>query len=105
MLQWTSATGALVFTEKRRLTIRAADDSWSLLFETVMRNASGADATVVTAAAVAAELNPGPKHPAPWFVGTPNFTGPGPAPFPFEARDVAAGEKFRFAYTAVFGRG
>ena len=41
MLQWTSFTGALVFTEKRRLTMRAADDSWSLLFETVMRNASG----------------------------------------------------------------
>jgi hypothetical protein len=41
MLQWTAQDGALVFTEKRRLTIRAADDSWSLLFETVMRNASG----------------------------------------------------------------
>ena len=41
MLQWTSSTAALVFTEKRRLTIRAADDSWSLHFETVMRNASG----------------------------------------------------------------
>ena len=41
MLQWTSSTGALVFTEKRRFTIRAADDAWSLLFETVLRNASG----------------------------------------------------------------
>lgn len=41
MLQWTSFTGALVFTEKRRLTIRGADDAWSLLFETVLRNASG----------------------------------------------------------------
>lgn len=41
MLQWTSSTGALVFTEKRRLTIGAADHAWSLLFETVLRNASG----------------------------------------------------------------
>ncbi|WP_411700963.1 PmoA family protein [Conyzicola sp.] len=41
MLQWTSSDGALLFTEKRRLTVRGADDSWSLLFETVMRNASG----------------------------------------------------------------
>jgi hypothetical protein len=41
MLQWTSSAGALVFTEKRRLTIRAADDAWSLLFDTVLRNASG----------------------------------------------------------------
>jgi len=41
MLQWTSQAGALLFTEKRRLTIRTADDTWSLLFETVMRNASG----------------------------------------------------------------
>ena len=41
MLQWTSSTGALVFTEKRRLTISAVDDAWSLLFATVLRNASG----------------------------------------------------------------
>ncbi|GAB3604970.1 PmoA family protein [Conyzicola nivalis] len=41
MLQWTAQDGALLFTEKRRLTVRASDDSWSLLFETVMRNASG----------------------------------------------------------------
>lgn len=41
MLQWTSSTGALVITEKRRLTIRATDDAWSLLVETVLRNASG----------------------------------------------------------------
>jgi len=41
MLQWTSSTGTLVFTEKRRLTIRATDDAWSLLIETVLRNASG----------------------------------------------------------------
>jgi hypothetical protein len=41
MLQWTAQSGALLFTEKRRLTIRTADDAWSLLFDTVMRNASG----------------------------------------------------------------
>ena len=41
MLQWTTQTGALLFTEKRRLTIREADDAWSLIFATVMRNASG----------------------------------------------------------------
>jgi hypothetical protein len=43
MLQWRGADGSMVFTEKRRLTVTASADAWGLVFETVMRNATGRD--------------------------------------------------------------
>ena len=41
MLQWRASDGSMVFTEKRRLTVTAGVDDWSLVFETVMRNVTG----------------------------------------------------------------
>jgi len=40
-LQWVSADARPVFTEKRRLTVTAEPDHWTLRFATVMRNVSG----------------------------------------------------------------
>ena len=40
-LQWMAADRRPVFTEKRRITVTAADDHWTLGFSTVMRNVSG----------------------------------------------------------------
>ena len=40
-LQWMSAGRAPVFTEKRRLTVTAGVDHWTLTFATVMRNVAG----------------------------------------------------------------
>jgi hypothetical protein len=40
-LQWTAEDGRLVFTEKRRITVTADDDHWTLGFATVMRNVTG----------------------------------------------------------------
>jgi hypothetical protein len=42
-LQWMSAAGAPVFTERRRISASVAPDgaAWTLVFDTVMRNVSG----------------------------------------------------------------
>jgi len=41
-LQWISFDGAPVFTEKRRISVTGGADAWTLVFETVMRNVTGA---------------------------------------------------------------
>ncbi|MET4583297.1 hypothetical protein ABIE21_002816 [Conyzicola nivalis] len=41
-LQWISFDGDPVFTEKRRISVTGGADAWTLVFDTVMRNVTGA---------------------------------------------------------------